>query len=498
MKRRTFILSAVAGAAAAIAIPQQAGAAVLGRPSAASASAASRIAPMLPGRGPYVHVSTLDELRSAISSSTKGGTIILADGTYAVPDGAPISLAGAGGRWNKPLTIMAETIGGVRFTGAQSFVFDATHDLQLTGFVFTQSTTLEIPASCRSVTLSRNEFVLADIEGMHCVMVRADDTVIEYNHFHSKSTLGIFLGIEGAGSTEMAENVHIHHNYFSDHTFAGDNGGEPIRLGVSPRALSSAHAVVEYNLFERTNGDPEAISVKSSDNTVRFNTIRDSGGGIVLRHGNRTRVEANHIIRGERGIRIYGNDHVVVNNYIGETADTAVVLGAGTLRDHYEGEPANSRNKNDAADRVRIALNTIVGNAGGISGETHRPIEPNDCVIVDNIIQGDSGTLTSVPVSVGFTWSGNILWGAAPDGDLPATGFTRVDPQLARDAAGVWRIGASSPAVDAATQDHSGIVRDDIDGRKRTGRADVGAHESGASVAKRAPLTPADVGPLAP
>ncbi|MEV4776038.1 polysaccharide lyase 6 family protein [Microbacterium sp. LWH12-1.2] len=495
MKRRTFILSAVAGAAA-IAIPQQAGASVFGGP--ASASVASRIAPLLPGRGPYSHVSSLDALRTAITEMTNGGTIIVADGTYAVPDGAPISLAGAGGRWNKPLTIMAESIGGVTLTGAQSFTFDATHDLALQGFVFTQSTTFEIPASCTAITLSRNEFVLADIEGMHCVMVRADNTVIEYNHFHGKSTLGIFLGVEGAGSTEMAENVHIHHNYFSDHSFAGDNGGEPIRLGVSPRALSSAHALVEFNLFERTNGDPEAISVKSSDNTIRFNTMRDSGGGIVLRHGNRTVVESNHIIRGQRGIRIYGNDHVIVNNYVGETADTALVLGAGTLRDHYEGEPANSRNKNDAADRVRIALNNFVGNTGGISGETHRPIEPNDCVIVDNIIQGDVGTLAKVPVSNGFTWSGNILWGAAADGDLPTTGFTRVDPQLERDSADVWRISASSPAIDAATQDHSGQVRDDIGGRKRIGAADVGCHESSSAIAKRAPLTPADVGPLAP
>lgn len=493
MKRRTFILSAVAGAAAAITLPQQAGATMLGGP-----TASARVVPMLPGRGPYSHVSSVAELQDAIGSMTNGGTIIVADGTYAIPEGAPIDLNGAGGRWNKPLTIMAASIGGVTLTGSQSFRFENAHDIVISGFVFTQSTTIEIAATCTAITLSRNEFALADVEGMHCMMVRADDTVIEYNHFHGKSTLGIFLGIEGANATEMAENVHIHHNYFSDHSFAGDNGGEPIRLGVSPRALSSAYATVEYNLFERTNGDPEAISVKSSDNVIRYNTIRDSGGGIVLRHGNRTRVESNHIIRGERGIRIYGNDHVIVNNYIGETADTAIVLGAGTLRDHYEGEPANSRNKNDAVDRVRVALNTIVGNTGGISGETHRPIPPADCVIVDNILQGDAGVLASVPTGTGFTWSGNILWGAASDGDLPATGFTRVNPLLTRDGADVLRIGTGSPAVDAASQDHSAWVRDDIDGRRRTGSADAGAHELGWGHAKREPLTTADVGPHAP
>lgn len=492
MKRRTFILSAMAGAATAVVGAQAAGASMLG-----VGPAASGVVPMLPGVGPYSRASSLAELRAAIAAAPEGGTIIVANGTYAVPEGEPIDLTGVGGRWNKPLMITAESIGGVTFTGAESFRFGGTHDLVLRGFVFTQSTTFELPADCQSITLSRNDFQLADIEGLLCVMVRADDSVVEYNHFHNKSTLGVFLGVEGAGSTEMAQNVRIHHNYFSDHTFPGDNGGEPIRLGVSPRALSSAHAIVEYNLFERCNGDPEAISVKSSDNIIRYNTIRDSGGGIVLRHGNRNRVESNHIIRGLRGIRIYGNDHVIVNNYIGETADTAFVLGAGTERDHYEGEPAASRKKNDAADRVHIALNTVYGNAGGISCETHRPVTPMDCVIVDNIFQGDAGTLSKVANSIGFTWAGNLFWGAAPDGDMPASGFARVDPKLAKDADDVWRIGSGSAAVDAATRDHRAVVRDDIDGRQRLGTADVGAHELSWSHARRGPLAASEVGPLA-
>lgn len=493
MKRRTFILAGLAGAATAVVGTQAAGAAVLG-----GGPAAAGLVPALAGVGPYSRVASQAELQAAIAAMTDGGTIIVADGTYMIADGAPIDLTGAGGRWNKPLTITAQTIGGVTLTGAESFRFGGTHDVVIRGFVFTQSTTLELPADCQSITLSRNDFQLADIEGLHCVMVRADDTVVEYNHFHAKSTLGVFLGVEGGGSTEMAQNVHIHHNLFSDHTFAGANGGEPIRLGVSPRALSSAHAIVEHNLFERANGDPEAISVKSSDNVIRYNTIRDSGGGIVLRHGNRTRVESNHIIRGDRGIRIYGNDHVIVNNYIGETADTAFVLGAGTLRDHYEGEPSDSRRKNDAADRLLIALNTLYNNAGGISCETHRPITPMDCVIVDNIFQGDAGTLSTVSNSIGFTWAGNLFWGAAPDGDMPASGFTRVDPKLAKNAADVWRISDGSPAVDAASRSHGAVVRDDIDGRQRLGTADVGAHELSLALPKRGPLSASEVGPLAP
>ncbi len=112
---------------------------------------------------------------------------------------------------------------------------------------------------------------------------------------------------------------------------------------MSSRALGDAGATVEYNLFERVNGDPEAISVKSSGNTIRYNTIRSSLGGIVLRHGNNNRVEGNYLLAGSNGIRIYGNDHLIVNNYVGGVSSAGIVLGSGSVRDHYEGEPSDSQ-----------------------------------------------------------------------------------------------------------------------------------------------------------
>ncbi len=491
MKRRTLILGAAGAVVAA------AGGTAPAFAEEVAPTGGQPVATPPVATAPRVSVSDLTALQTAIGEAKPGTTIEMRNGVYAVPDGAPIRIAGVRGWQNRPITIAAETVGGVTFTGAQSFVFADAHDVVISGFVLTQSTTLEIPADCSRITLSRNELTFADVEGLHWVMVRSDDSVVEYNHFHGKTTLGIFLGIEGAGTTAMARNTHVHHNLFADHHFAGSNGGEPIRLGVSPRALSSANALVEYNLFERANGDPEAISVKSSDNTLRYNTIRSSFGGIVLRHGNRTRVEGNHLIGGENGIRIYGNDHVIVNNSLVGLAGSAVVIGAGTVRDHYEGEPSTSRTKNDAADRVLIALNTFAGNGDGIIGETHRPLEPHDAVIADNIIVGDAGALARVPNSQGFTWSGNLLWGAAEDGDLPAAGFTRIDPSLEQDADGVFRITAASPAVNAATRSYDDVTREDIDGHRRRAVTDAGAHEYTPAPGIRGPLDVEDVGPHA-
>ena len=461
-----------------------------GRPATASS-------PEAPAAADQTLVTSISQLQSAINSSDPGDTIVLKNGSYSVSTAVNIASGGSGSS-SAPVTIKAETVGGVTLSGSKSFSFSGAHDVVIQGFTFTTSSTLEIPADSRAITLSRNEFVLAQsVE--HNVMVRADDSVIEYNWFHGKTTLGVYLGIEGAGETDMATGVEVRRNYFSDHTFADLNGGESVRLGVSPRALSVAGAVVEHNLFEHADGDPEAISVKSSGNTVRYNTIRDSKGGIVMRHGNGTRVYSNYILNGDAGIRIYGNDHAIVNNYVGGLTGDGIVVGSGTLRDHFAGEDKESRRKNDAPDRIRIALNTLVNNEDGIAGETSRTVPPLDVTIVDNIIQGSTGKLADVPLMQDFYWRGNILWGAAANGNIPTVGYTRVNPQLAQDSAGVWKIGSSSPAVGGAFMtNHSTWVTDDIEGRQRSGTYDVGAHEVTTDAATRAPLTTSKVGPDAP
>ncbi|WP_395358526.1 polysaccharide lyase 6 family protein [Streptomyces sp. YH02] len=485
MQRRTFLTGTAAGAAAA-ALP-------LSGPAYANAARRKPARPL----GPTVDVGSLDELQDAIDAAGPGTRIVLANGTYTVPAAKPLTITGKHGSRTAPITIVAASRGGAVLRGERSFVFDASSDVTVSGFSFRQSTTLEIPPGCTYIRLTRNDFQLADIEGLHWVMVRGDEAVIDRNHFHGKTTLGIFLGVEGPGSEAMAQGVHIHRNHFSDHTFTGANGGEPIRLGVSPRALSSAHALVEYNLFERADGDPEAISVKSSDNVIRHNTIRDSLGGIVLRHGNRTLVDGNHLIGGEEGVRIYGNDHVIVNNYLAGLTGRAMVIGSGTERDHLPGESAEARRGNDAPDRVLIAHNTLLDNAGGaLSGESHRPHEPRDITIADNLLVGQTGSLVEMATTVRFTWQSNILFGAAADGNIPAGGFVRADPRLVRGSDGVHRLSSTSRAIGAATLSPAPVTHD-IDGHARGSVRDVGADEYTTAAPIRRPLTPADVGPNA-
>lgn len=486
MQRRTFLTGTALGAATA----------VLPVSGPAHARAAAGVAPA-GRRVRTVAVDSLDALQKAIDAAVPGTRIVVANGAYTVPAARPVTVRGVHGADGTPVTIVAASRGGAVLHGERSFLFEDSTHVTVSGFSFRQSTTLEVPPSCSHVRLTRNDFRLADVEGLHWVMVRGDDTVIDRNHFHGKTTLGVFLGIEGAGTEAMAQRVHVHRNHFSDHSFAGSNGGEPIRLGVSPRALSSAYAIVELNLFERADGDPEAISVKSSRNTIRHNTIRNSLGGIVLRHGNGTRVEGNHLIGGAEGVRIYGNDHVVVNNYLAGLSGRAMVVGSGTARDHVPGESADARRGNDAPDRVLIAHNTFLDNAGTLSGESHRPHEPRDVTVADNLLVGQAGDLVEMANTVRFTWQGNILFGAAGDGNVPAGGFVRADPLLVPGSDGVHRLSGASPAIGAATLRNAPVTHD-IDGDPRGTLRDVGADEYATRAPRHRPLTPADVGPNCP
>lgn len=194
-------------------------------------------------------------------------------------------------------------------------------------------------------------------------------------------------------------------------------------------------------------------------------------------------------------MRVYGNDHLVVNNYLGGLSGRALVIGSGTTRDHHPGESAGEGRGNDACDRAVIVHNTLFGNARTLSGEG-RDYAPQDVVIADNLLVASAGSLVAMGKSTGFTWQGNILWGAASDGNIPSGGYRRIDPLVREESDGVFRLSAGSPAIGAATL-KSPSVAEDIDGHPRGSARDVGADQYTTLAPVRRPLTAADVGPNA-
>ncbi|MFF1609239.1 polysaccharide lyase 6 family protein [Amycolatopsis sp. NPDC058278] len=426
-----------------------------------------------------VRVTSLAALQSAMDKANPGDTIALADGSYSA--GSTLSIKRSGTA-SAPVTIAAEHTGQATITGSKTFAFaGGVSNVVLRGFKFRGGASLSVPAGASGNRLTRNDFQLTT-DG-NWVTVGGDDTVVDRNVFQNRTSQGVFLQILGP-SGAMAKHVHVHHNYFYNHQFAGSNGGESIRLGLSDRQSYTANALIENNLFEKADGDSEAISVKSSGNVVRYNTIRDSRGYIVLRHGNRSTVEGN-VLFGS-GIRFHGNDHRIVGNYVANSGDRAIVFGSG---DEADSGPASKLH--DRPDRVTVAYNTVLGSSSVIDGDGGN-FKPKDCVVADNIVKGTSGTLVTLPSGSTVKYEGNITFGGTAG--VPSR---NVDPKLAEDAAGLFRLTSASPAIDAGVGSYPYAAKD-FDLQARTGTFDVGADEYFASGATRVPLTKVDVGPTAP
>jgi poly(beta-D-mannuronate) lyase len=429
-------------------------------------------------------VGSLSALQSAAASAAPGDTIQLADGSYSGT--VKLSKSGASGA---PITVQAEHVGKATISGTGITWGSGLSYVTVSGFVFKGSSGMSVPVGATHNRISRNVFQLASSVG-NWLTVGGDDTEVDHNTFQHKTTAGVFFQLSGPGSNGIAQRVRVDHNYFFDHQFKGDNGGESIRFGLSGRQHSSAHGIIEYNLFEHADGDSEAISVKSSDNIVRYNTLRNTRGTISLRHGWGTTVEGNYVLGGQSGIRFFGNNHTIINNVVQGSSGLELEVGGGEVRDD-----TTSGTDHEAADNCVVAFNTIVGSGGVVKFNNGKAYPPSHITFADNIVEGTSGSAVTGGGG-SLSWQGNILHGGSA-GIMPSSGYHSVDPKLATDAAGLYRIGSGSAAIGAATGSYPQVTLD-MDGQARPSAKDTGADQYVAGGTDREPLTTAQVGPNAP
>lgn len=346
-------------------------------------------------------VSSLSEFMDAINKAQPGDQIILKDGKYDTGEwlddhSADTMLIKAKGTQNAPIIIVAETVGGVEITGPAGFEFKGSAHLVISGFKFLHDQiddSISIECSdCQHVRFTQNYFDLAEpnessewlgITGKHSEYNR-----IDHNTFANKETAGNFVLILGSDG-EMSRYNKIDHNYFTNHTYSSDNGGECLRIGNSAHATSDSMTTVEYNVFERCDGDAEVISVKSSNNAIRFNVFKNNKGSVVLRHGNENRIDGNDFIQNEGGVRIYGYGHSVTNNYFegnhGDGVLQTLIIGNGTVEEDEEGSNDEYRLTED----VLVLNNTFVNNKSNIVyGYGSGDLAPSDVQIAGNTASG--------------------------------------------------------------------------------------------------------------
>ncbi|NCI47407.1 polysaccharide lyase 6 family protein [Sediminibacterium soli] len=434
-----------------------------------------------------ITVNSIAALQNAISEAKPGELILVADGMYMTDTDIAVKAIGTA---EKPIIIAAAHTGMAEIGGKSGFSLSAPAAyVTIRGFRFThQASKAKTGSGTRFCRFTQNIFETPG-NGENLTIAGTDHQV-DYNSFQNKNAMGRFLAIRGTGS-QIAERLWIHHNYFKSHKDqGGPNGAEAFQFGLSGFSLSSSNSIVEYNLFEDCAGENELISVKASAVTLRYNTIRNCPAQFTLRHGNRCKVYGNYFIN-TPGLRIFGDDHLVYNNYF-EGCHPAITIGNGGA-EVADGAPLTSH---DRPDRVLIAFNTLVDNKTNIVQTPRKDgLGSTYISVIANLVQGGGPAATISGPNKNAVWKDNLLFNTNGLGDLPAEGSRLADPKLVKDDRGIFHLQKGSPAIGAISADYS--IDSDIDGQKRTKKLDIGADQYSTDAKTICILQTADVGPAA-
>lgn len=476
------------------------------------------------------------DLNDVFETAVPGDEIVIADGTYE-DFGMNIN---ASGTENARIIVRAETPGGVILKG-KSFIRFGGDYITASGFQFYNGDDYDREIGSSVVQFRANN---GNVHAHHCRLTECsiidmnsweqdvdDDDEdgdseefifhnskwiqlygtnhrVDHCYFAVKKVRGALLLTElipqdGEDGTPYEEYNHrIDHNYFGPNPVGfSDNEFETLRLGTSDYASFNGNMVVEDNFFYHCDGEIEVISNKSSNNTYRNNTMIGCQGSLVIRHGDGCTVEGN-VIMGEGisqtgGIRLNGDGHTVVNNYVSGIRGTG--LRAGLVLRSAGG--VAGEDENGGYDQVRnalIAFNTWYDVTQswnlGEEGSKDNSYEPTLSTIANNLVVSSSGTLVTIgnePTQM--TYEGNILYGSTLG--ISGDGFIEVDPNLVEGEFGIFRPSAESAALGASAGSYSSVPFD-IDGEVRPSlAADVGADQVSSLGSPLAPMSSSDVGP---
>ncbi|AWB68958.1 polysaccharide Lyase [Saccharobesus litoralis] len=470
-------------------------------------------------------VNSIYQLESAASfTMTPGETLCLAAGNYT---GLDLEFGGVGSA-DKPITIAAEEPGKVIIGGEVAVAMTGEY-VVLQGFVFKDgtidNTIIQTRANsstpCNYCRITENAIIDMD-EGLtdstKWLYIYGAYNRIDHNWFAGKTTRGALLAIDrykpdGVDIKDMeVDHAIIDHNYFGDrppvngqaYAASSDNEYEAIRIGTSDSHMGDSYSQVKYNYFERIQGEAEVISNKSGNNTISHNTIRDSYGSIVTRHGEYATINNNFIFGDDHpfsgGIRIVDGNHTVVNNYVQGARYQNSNWNGGIVLTSSNGSTSNGYQD---VENVLVAHNTIVDSVNSLNVFGGKESTKADSVyFVNNLIANAIGAVVknANDMPSNSTFSNNTVYGQslADNGASSISGLTFSDPQLELASDNLYRPSSNSSYLDADTNVAIGnftLPTHDMDGQSRSSTNLVGADTSSNDSVTMAPLTASQVGP---
>jgi len=457
------------------------------------------LAMRLKGEEP-VSAGDVDRLHQAIREARPGDTVVMGDGVWANAD---IRFE-AEGAADSPISLRAQTPGNVVLTGASRLRLAGRH-LVADGLLFRdgwaepdviafRTSSTRLASHSRVTRCAIVDYSPPDAtRDSKWVSIYGFRNRVDRCYFAGKTNLGTTLVVWLPTSGEP--NYHwIERNHFGPRRLLGVNGAETIRVGDSATSLQTSMTVVEFNYFERCNGEIEIISSKSCENIYRANTFFECEGTLTLRHGNRCLVDANTFLGGGRGqtggVRVIGEDHRVVNNYFEGLAGTGNRAAIAML----SGIPDSPLNGYFQVKRALIAHNTVVHCARplaiGVNDGT-RPLAPENCLIANNLFSGTRPVLVElIDPQSRIEWDTNLFHGAP----VGLAGVEPVQLPLERGPHGYLQPGEGSAAEGAALREFA-ESRLDLLGRERPRPADIGCMQLGGAPAQRSRVSAWDTGP---
>ena len=458
-----------------------------------------------PLRGATFSASDPESARKLLLAAQPGDELILSAGEWRDVD---LRLVGKGTEF-KPITVRAERPGETVFVGASRIRMGGEYvvlsGIRMKNISGSKADWLEfrIDSKLRANHCTVEDCAFtedAEFEGVEkenrWLGIYGEANILQSCHFEGKKNKGTTV-VVWLGGDDRGHHL-LRHNYFGSRPRLGKNGGETLRVGDSKSSMVNADCVVDGNLFERCDGETECISNKSCGNVYRVNTFREVQGTLTLRHGNGCTVDGNFFLGNHRsstgGIRIIGEGHRVVNNYLegleGDGFRSPIIL--------VKGIPESPANGYFQVKNSVVAFNTIVdckhGLVLGYNDVKDATLAPTSCHIIANVIAPPAGKNAELLIDAGISsieWRANIFGGS---GGVALDGIWWKNPMLGQDKVGLWRPVAGSPLLDAGG-DSSSLVKQDMDGQDRSIPSDVGADEVDLGIPSRHPLARAQVGP---
>ncbi|MDF2716535.1 MAG: hypothetical protein K0R28_3460 [Paenibacillus sp.] len=345
--------------------------------------------PLLPLRETIVSPAGL---QAALDAAEPGDTILLESGTYHDLS-LTITYAGPG-----PVAVRAEEPGSVVFTGKSLITIKDSEHLIFSGFLFDQVN------SDHSIVLNHSSFVHVTENyfyrnGMRptskIVAIRngSPNNYIHHNTFDQSRGQSVALFF----SAYAVDNANVHNEIYNNMFYnipkvssiypGYTNGFEAIQVGNGLDFSHEARTKIYDNLFEKVIGDGgEIISLKSSGNTLYRNTFRNNDSGLTFRLGVSNSVKANTFLQTKYGIRVFGYNQEVKDNYL-EGGDYGIQLPAA---DTLTGAAPAVAAPYYQVDQATVKGNVIVHPAldgfmfGGSYASTGRNLLPVDSDIKNN------------------------------------------------------------------------------------------------------------------